>query len=117
MMRKNLVLEHTKVTKYAIATLNEAVFLLSPTSSRPHGNDRNCDEQAASAEWGERLAEVPAGLRQEHELTKDDLMILVGLSKSSVEDDPMDGREHAESEDEVMRADDDSAENSDGGQF
>ena len=124
MMRKNLVLEHTKVTKYAIATLNEAVFLLSPTGSRPHGHHRNCDEQAASAEWGERLAEVPAGLRQEHELTKDDLMILVG--PCSVEDDPMEGCERAaesedehaaESEDELMRADDGSAENSDCDEF
>jgi hypothetical protein len=118
MMRKNLVLEHTKVTKYAIATLNDAVFLLSPTASRPHGHHRNCDEQAASAEWGERLAEVPAGLRQEHELTKEDLMILVGLSKSSVEDDPMDGCEHAsEIEDELMRANAGSAENSDCDEF
>ena len=45
-------------------------------------------------------------------------MILVGPSKSSVEDDPMEGCEHAgESEDELMRADDGSAENSDGDEF
>jgi hypothetical protein len=51
-------------------------------------------------------------------LTKDDLMILVGPSKSSGKDDPMEGCEHAaESEDELMRADDDSAENSDCDEF
>jgi len=44
-------------------------------------------------------------------------MILVG--PCSVEDDPMEGCEHAaESEDELMRVgDDDSAENSDGDEF
>jgi hypothetical protein len=76
MLRKDLVLQHTTVTKYAIATLNEAVFLLSPHASRPLGHYRNAEERTALLGW-EPLVEVPSGLRQAPHKAVEDTMMLV----------------------------------------
>ena len=78
MMRKDLILEHTNVTKYAISTINDAVFLLTPHSSRPFGHYRNREETVSSALWGSPLIEVPASLQQERELPMNDQMVLAG---------------------------------------
>jgi hypothetical protein len=91
MLRKDLILEHTTVTKFAIATVNEAVFLVSPNASRPLGHYKNAEERTVLRGW-DPLVDIPPGLHQEPEAPIVETIVLV----DEADDVPMEAADAAD---------------------